>query len=159
MAYCTKCGNLMSDQASSCPSCGQPAGGYVEPDADYAPTGLPYASFGQRAVGLIIDTVITVGIGFVVGRRNFGGSVLGFLYHWLLIAFNDGRTIGKMAMNIRIARPDGSRVDLGMAAARAGMAIVSGIALGLGYLWAAWDPERRTWHDMVANTRAFDTRR
>jgi uncharacterized RDD family membrane protein YckC len=35
------------------------------------------------------------------------------------------------------------------------MAIVSGFALGIGYLWAAWDPERRTWHDMVANTRAF----
>jgi uncharacterized RDD family membrane protein YckC len=27
--------------------------------------------------------------------------------------------------------------------------------LGLGFLWAAWDPEKRTWHDMVADTRAF----
>lgn len=35
------------------------------------------------------------------------------------------------------------------------IAIVSSLALGLGYLWAAWDPEKRTWHAMVADTRAF----
>jgi uncharacterized RDD family membrane protein YckC len=119
--------------------------------------GLPYASFGTRFVALLIDTVIVIVLGYAIGR-NAGGTVLGFLYHWLMLAFNDGRTLGKMAMNIRIARPDGSRIDIGTAAARAGMSIVSGIAIGLGYLWAAWDPERRTWHDMVANTRAFDTR-
>jgi uncharacterized RDD family membrane protein YckC len=119
---------------------------------------LPYASIGRRFVGLVIDALIAGAIGFAVIRgRTPGGTVIGFLYNWLMIAFNDGRTVGKMAMNIRIARPDGSRVDLGTAAARAGMAIVSGIALGIGYLWAVWDPERRTWHDMVADTRAFDT--
>jgi uncharacterized RDD family membrane protein YckC len=39
------------------------------------------------------------------------------------------------------------------------MSYVSGIALLLGYLWTLWDPEKRTWHDMVADTRVYRVRR
>jgi uncharacterized RDD family membrane protein YckC len=118
---------------------------------------MPYAGFWIRVAALILDGIILgiAGIFIRTGGAGGGGLVVGFLYNWLMIAFNDGRTLGKMACGIRIARPDGSPVDIGTAAARAGMAIVSGLALGLGYLWAAWDDENRTWHDMVANTRAF----
>jgi uncharacterized RDD family membrane protein YckC len=119
---------------------------------------MPYADFGKRFLALLIDVVIVTVAGFSF-RRGLGGSVVGFLYNWLMVAFNDGRTLGKMALGIRVARPDGSSVDLGTAAARAAMALVSGLALGIGYLWAAWDPERRTWHDMVADTRVFDVGR
>jgi uncharacterized RDD family membrane protein YckC len=147
MAYCANCGNEISDVAASCPNCGHPTSGTA--------AGV-YAGFWQRFAGLIIDSLIVGAAGFFLGSgRNFGGALIGFLYNWLMIAYNDGRTVGKMALGIRIARPDGSSVDLGTAAARAGMAIVSGLAIGIGYLWAAWDPERRTWHDMVADTRAF----
>jgi uncharacterized RDD family membrane protein YckC len=86
-----------------------------------------------------------------------GGIVVGFLYHWLLVAYWDGQTVGKRVVGVRILRPDGSPVDTGTAAARSGMRIVSGFALGLGFLWAVWDPEKRTWHDMLADTRAFRT--
>jgi uncharacterized RDD family membrane protein YckC len=154
MAYCANCGNEISDQATACPRCGHPAG--IDPmTPGYGVAGLPYADFGKRFIGLLIDAVVLIVAGFVFRRSPFG-AIGGFLYHWLMIAFNDGRTLGKMAMGIRVARPDGSPVDLGIAAARAAMAYVSGLAFGLGYLWAAWDPERRTWHDMVANTRVFD---
>lgn len=159
MAYCANCGHQISDQAPSCPNCGQATGVVAPPGTaaqGYNPAGLPYADFGQRFLGWLIDGLVLFAAGLVLrGAAGFGGFFIGFLYNWLMIAFNDGRTIGKMAMGIRIARPDGSPVDVGTAAARAGMAIVSGFALGIGYLWAAWDPERRTWHDMVANTRAF----
>ncbi len=156
MVYCASCGNQMSDEATSCPNCGHPVG--VSPVTPYGAVEIPYADFGKRFVALLIDAAILFVASLVIGR-DARSTVVGFLYNWLMIAFNDGRTIGKMAMGIRIARPDGSSVDLGTAAARAGMAIVSGLALGIGYLWAAWDPERRTWHDMVANTRAFDVSR
>ena len=150
MAYCANCGTQMSDDAAACPNCGHPGGapapGVIE---------VPYAEIWKRFIALLIDGLIVAVAGFGF-RRGLGGTFVGFLYNWLMIAFNDGRTLGKMAMSIRVARPDGSPVDLGTAAARAGMAIVSGLAIGIGYLWALWDPERRTWHDMVANTRVFD---
>jgi uncharacterized RDD family membrane protein YckC len=156
MAYCANCGNQISDLATTCPQCGTtttavaPVGG--------PPAGLPLAGFWIRVVASLLDGLVLGAAGYVVGGRGGGGFVLGFLYSWLMLAFNDGRTLGKMAMGIRIAKPDGSSLDLGTAAARSGMAIVSGLALGLGYLWAAWDPENRTWHDQVADTRAFQVR-
>lgn len=156
MAFCANCGNQISDQATACPQCGQATGVVGAPAA----VAGVYASFGIRFVALLIDVVITGAIGFAIGgSRNGGGAVIGFLYNWLLIGLWDGKTVGKMLMGIRIARPDGSPVDLGTAAARAGMALVSGLALGIGYLWAAFDSENRTWHDMVANTRAFRVER
>ena len=32
------------------------------------------------------------------------------------------------------------------------MMLVSGLFFDLGFLWAAWDPHRQTWHDHVAKT-------
>jgi uncharacterized RDD family membrane protein YckC len=151
MAYCANCGHQISDLAVTCPSCGHATG--------VAPPRTPYAHFWRRVGASLLDGLILAIAGLFLGSgRSFGGVVVGFLYNWLMIAFNDGRTLGKMALNIRIARPDGSAVDLGTAAARAGMALVSGLAFGIGYLWAAFDSENRTWHDMVADTRAFDIR-
>lgn len=113
----------------------------------------PLAGFWVRFVALLIDGLILTAVGYAIDERS--GILLGFIYHWLMLGLNDGRTLGKMAMGIRIARPDGTKLELGVAALRAGMAIVSGFALGIGYLWAAWDPENRTWHDIVADTRSF----
>lgn len=176
MAYCTYCGNLISELATACPRCGHPNEARpLTPPAPAPAPGAPvdgrYASFWMRLLALVIDSLI-VGLAVValpfddgLGPDLFPTSWFGglplveFLYRWLMITFANGQTLGKMAVGIRIARPDRRPVDLGRAAARAGMAILSGWALGLGYLWAAWDPERRTWHDMVADTRAFPVKR
>lgn len=151
MAFCTNCGNEISDLAVACPQCGRPTGTRV------ATTG-EYAEFWTRFGGWIIDTLILIVPGFVLNVSIFpfvGGLLIDFLYHWLLIAYWDGQTVGKRVVGVRVTRPDGSPVDPVLAAGRAAMRIVSGLALGLGFLWAAWDPERRTWHDSVADTRVF----
>lgn len=156
MAFCANCGANISDQATACPTCGHLTGVGSAPAAGNGALAYPLASIGSRVIALLIDGLITGGVGLVLSRGTYGlGGAIGFLYNWLMIAYNDGRTVGKMVMGIRIARPDGSAVDVGTAAARAGMGIISGLACGLGYLWAFWDAERRTWHDSVANTRAF----
>lgn len=36
---------------------------------------------------------------------------------------------------------------------RAVFSLISGYALFLGYLWALWEPQRRTWHDLIAGTK------
>jgi len=32
---------------------------------------------------------------------------------------------------------------------------VSGIALGLGYLWIIWDPKHEAWQDKIATTKVI----
>jgi uncharacterized RDD family membrane protein YckC len=150
MAFCENCGRELPELAAACPACGHPI--------RTAPT-LELADFWTRFGGALIDALILIVPGLLVAAREpvIGGIVVGFLYHWLLVAYWDGQTVGKRVVGVRILRPDGSPVDTGTAAARSGMRIVSGFALGLGFLWAVWDPEKRTWHDMLADTRAFRT--
>jgi uncharacterized RDD family membrane protein YckC len=167
MAYCANCGTNISDVAASCPNCGHPTGA--------AATSGELAGFWIRFAALFIDGLIlaipSILLSFgsfaasgAFGRRfgwvgpfpfSFGSLVLSFVYNWLMIGMYNGQTLGKKLLGIRIARPDGTPVDVTVAAVRAGMALVSRLVLSLGYLWAAWDPEKRTWHDIVADTRAF----
>lgn len=149
MAFCANCGHEISDSAANCPQCGHPT-------ALATAATTTYADFWSRFAAALIDAVILFIPGILFGSGRFlGGLAITFLYHWLLVAYWDGQTVGKRALSIRITRPDGAAVDPGVAAARSAMRLVSGLALGLGFLWAAWDPEKRTWHDMVADTRAF----
>ena len=66
-----------------------------------------YADFGQRFVAWIIDFVLVAVISiilFSIGQWFFAiiiGYVLALLYFWLLEAFNNGQTVGKMAMKLR----------------------------------------------------------
>ena len=76
-----------------------------------------------------------------------------------MIALVHGQTLGMMLLGLRATRPDGAAVDLGRSAARAAMSYVSAVVVLLGYLWALWDPEKRTWHDIVADTRVYRVRR
>ncbi len=126
-----------------------------------APTStMAYAGFGRRLLAVILDGIIlsipAVGLGFALSFGRSGGSgsniLLTILYEALLIALWNGQTIGKLAMGIRVVTADGAPVPVGMAFARAGMKIVSGAALGLGYLWMLWDLNKQTWHDKVAKT-------
>lgn len=66
-----------------------------------------YADFGQRLVAWIIDFIIVAVISiilFSIGEWLFAiiiGYILALLYFWLLEAFNNGQTIGKMALKLR----------------------------------------------------------
>ena len=153
MAFCETCGFELPDAAASCPRCGQAR-------ATGAGVTLVYADFWSRFAAWFLDVLILVipSILFAVSLPFIGSVAVEFLYHWLLVAYWDGQSVGKRVVGIRVTRPDGTPVDSAYAARRAAMRIVSGLPLGLGFLWAAWDPEKRTWHDMVADTRVFRVR-
>ncbi|MGZ4103675.1 MAG: RDD family protein [Actinomycetota bacterium] len=173
MPYCSYCGHEISQQAVTCPNCGHPnESRTVVPEVAFQPPGpgAQYAGFWIRFLSLLIDGII---IGIVTAPfgtvhttsgnyvfvfnplRNIGQ----FVYAWLMIALVNGQTLGMMVCGIRITRPNGDTVDLGRSAGRALMAYVSGVVLALGYLWMLWDPEKRTWHDIVADTRVYKVRR
>jgi len=171
MPFCAYCGHELSDQALVCPNCGHPNEARTALDEvtfTKAPPGPGVlAGFWRRFAALLIDVVIIsivsaplgitiyVGRGHVPLRYNPASPVLLFIYSWLMIALANGQTLGAMALGVRVTRPDGARLGLGRAAARQAMAVLSGSVLLLGYLWALWDADNRTWHDMVADSRAF----
>ena len=64
-------------------------------------------------------------------------------------------TPGKMAAGLIIVSPDGGRISYLKAFARYFAEILSGILLGIGYLMAAFDEEKRTLHDRICATRVI----
>jgi uncharacterized RDD family membrane protein YckC len=63
-----------------------------------------------------------------------------------------GTTIGGIVLRLRVVRLDGRSMDVGTALVRVVGALLGALALGLGYFWAAWDPEKQGWHDKIAGT-------
>jgi uncharacterized RDD family membrane protein YckC len=64
-----------------------------------------------------------------------------------------GQTIGKMTLRLRVVAADRTPVDGAGAIKRTLAGTVSALTLGLGYLPAFFDGERRTLHDRLARTR------
>jgi uncharacterized RDD family membrane protein YckC len=63
-----------------------------------------------------------------------------------------GQTLGKMALGIKVIGADGAPVSWGKAILRYVGYIVSGLVLGLGFIWVAFDARRQGWHDKIAGT-------
>ncbi|RJO62715.1 MAG: RDD family protein [Dehalococcoidia bacterium] len=63
-----------------------------------------------------------------------------------------GQTLGKMVMNIKVLRGDGSNITIGYALLRYLGYIVCGLMLGIGFLWIALDARKQGIHDKIADT-------
>jgi uncharacterized RDD family membrane protein YckC len=64
-----------------------------------------------------------------------------------------GQTLGMRAWRLKLTGLDGAPITWGTAGRRAIFAFFSLALLGLGFLWAIHDRERRTWHDRLSHTR------
>lgn len=64
-----------------------------------------------------------------------------------------GQTLGMASWRLRIEREDGGTLGWGDTVRRLAAAVLSWLALGLGWLWILVDPERRAWHDRLSRTR------
>lgn len=86
----------------------------------------------MNPAGNLIDLIISAGY---------------FLFFW-----TRGQTLGQMALGMRLVDASGNPPDLQHAVIRLLVSFVSGIAIGIGFLWAAFHAEKRTWHDLAAGT-------
>lgn len=141
-------------------------------------TGSPQrpAKFSQRLGAYLLDTLIVVVaaavIGGIVGLLTYFAGVaeaaldpVAQLVGWIvslgyfiaLEGSESGATVGKGRLDVKVVAADGSRAGYGKATGRNFAKFLSGIPLGLGYLWALWDAENRTWHDMLSGTRVVRT--
>ncbi|MFC1690208.1 RDD family protein [Pseudomonadota bacterium] len=64
-----------------------------------------------------------------------------------------GMTVGMRAWRVSIVDDLGNRPGWGKVTVRFLAALLSTAALGLGFLWALFDPGKRTWHDILSHTR------
>lgn len=74
-------------------------------------------------------------------------------YTWLHGRF--GATLGKMALGLKVVRPDGSAISYRRAFGRYFGEVLSALLLYVGYLMVAFDEEKRGLHDLVCATRVI----
>jgi uncharacterized RDD family membrane protein YckC len=64
-----------------------------------------------------------------------------------------GSTPGKMVLKSKVLDAKTLKPPrVGQAIGRYFAYILSALPLGLGFLWVAWEPRKRGWHDMLAGT-------
>jgi uncharacterized RDD family membrane protein YckC len=65
-----------------------------------------------------------------------------------------GRTPGKMLLGLQVYCANGTEVSFGIAFLRAVGYLVSSLLLTipLGFIWAAFDKKKQSWHDKIAGT-------
>ena len=80
------------------------------------------------------------------------GNLFSLVYDVGFWVKNDGRTPGKMAIKVKVVKTDGSPITFGTAILRWIGYIISGLPLGLGFFWIAWDSQKQGWHDKIAGT-------
>ncbi len=104
-----------------------------------------YGSEGLKALaesgGLDIDPILSTLLLFAVFAF--------FAKFWT----HNGQTLGMQVWGVRIQNADGTAIDLWQALLRFLIAIMSWLALGLGYWWMLWDKQRRMWQDIYSESQ------
>jgi uncharacterized RDD family membrane protein YckC len=120
-----------------------------------------YAGFWIRLVAYIIDIFVLIGLTIlcvitIIGILALLPVVLGYMaFCW----WKWGATAGQRVLGLRVVRAiDGGPVDGGTAFVR-GLVwwgeyfLATFLLIGLlGFVWAAFEPRKRAWHDMAAGT-------
>ncbi|HEX4046990.1 MAG TPA: RDD family protein [Elusimicrobiota bacterium] len=89
--------------------------------------------------------------GIMNGKWDF--AIAWAIYNLLFLKWLGGASPGKQVMKLRVVSQNGLPLDKAQRMRRSFFSVISIYAGFLGYLWALWEPQRRTWHDLVAGTR------
>ena len=90
----------------------------------------------------------------VIGASMLLNVIVGCSYETFFIA-RLGATPGKMALGLKVVRPDGGPITVGRAAGRYFAKMISGMILMIGYIIAGFDSQKRALHDMICDTRVI----
>jgi uncharacterized RDD family membrane protein YckC len=101
------------------------------------------ASIFKRFLAAFIDGLLFAVLFWAI--KNPAVQILSIVYETILISQWGGYTVGKKIMGIKVVTTSGGQVDWVKAFVRSISKILSGLALGLGYFWAIWDPQTQTW--------------
>jgi len=113
----------------------------------------------------MLEMVITLPISMGIGRAGrqpfamFGISMIlnmgiAVLYESAFVVYK-GATPGKLALSLEVIREDGTRPGWGLAVGRYFAKLVSSLTMGVGFIMAGLDDEKRALHDRICNTRVI----
>ncbi|MEZ4552581.1 MAG: RDD family protein [Dehalococcoidia bacterium] len=179
--FCTQCRLLLAAGTRYCTRCGTPARGEgtVALDAGI----FLLAGFGRRLAGHLIDsTLLAIPVLVIVTSviaasyssdctttraeclrddlRQISSPAALLVSQVIPLAYwavwdSFGTSPGRWAVGIRITTRTGERPGFRRGCVRTLVSqLASGRVLYVGYLWALWDRDRRTWHDHAARTWA-----
>ena len=133
---------------------------------------VSYVGFWARLGAMIIDSIIISIVVYILSLILVDESalasenapptqmLLAFLISFVLPAIAVilfwvylQATAGKLVVGARIVRADnGMNPSVGQCIGRDFSYFLSGLILGLGYLWVAFDKRKQGWHDKLAGT-------
>jgi uncharacterized RDD family membrane protein YckC len=195
--FCASCGAAINTGAPFCPSCGarqvaQPAEYPAPPQPDAFAAAAPssgypavfaagYATWGSRAVGYIIDSLLVGGVMVVLyfvlaglmtgvaglaGHNMAGGMCCMFLllfplatllvglYNTVYLVAQRGYSIGQGVVKVKVVDAGGNLLTQGTAFIRLLVRAVMGFVPFLpllDVLWPLWDARFQTLHDKAVN--------
>ena len=190
--FCAKCGASVNQGSVFCPSCGTqvvfaspapPAPGpaapmpALTPPAPSAAVIWDYATWGTRAVGYLIDSIL-IGAAMAVIYLIAGSVLASFarlagedaavgtccmvillfplaslvvgIYNRVYLVSQRGASIGQGVVKVKVVDANGQLLSQGTALVRLLAHVVMGFVPFLpvlDLLWPLWDPRRQTLHD------------
>jgi uncharacterized RDD family membrane protein YckC len=128
----------------------------------------PPAGLIRRLAAIAYDTLLLVAVLFIATTLVLpltGGEAMprgnpyysAYLFFVCFLFFgwfwtHGGQTLGMRAWKIRVQQTDGDDITWLQALVRFLAAVVSWLALGMGFLWMLVDQDRMTWHDRFSDT-------
>jgi uncharacterized RDD family membrane protein YckC len=150
-----------------------PAPGFATPAANWQAStagltalGSPVARLGAAVVDALVLIIPVYLLALIVG--DSGGAVVGLLYLLGIALYaplmmmregaNNGQTLGKQALGLRVVHETGQPMTFGNGLVRdaVGKSLLSLVTCGfyglLDSLWCLWDPRKQCLHDKVGST-------
>jgi uncharacterized RDD family membrane protein YckC len=118
---------------------------------------LPLAAiwFAVAALLLLLRGGIPVAPGGAASWFAFASMLLAGFAYFGLSWRRGGQTLGMRAWRLRLLDAHGRVPGWPSLVLRYLVAGIALAAFGLGYWWAWFDPQRRTWHDLASGTRVL----
>lgn len=114
--------------------------------------------FWPRFGASLLDFILVMTSVAVLTERSELFPFVWIAYHIGMWAWR-GTTLGGIVFSLRIVRLDGRPFDITTAVVRFIGGALSLVIAGLGFFWASWNPEKQSWHDMIAGTIVVKTPR
>lgn len=119
----------------------------------------------RRLMIIFYDTMLLFSVLFLAGMLAYpfthAKNSLGYSLYLFLVCFlyfgwqwtHGGQTLAMSTWSVQLQSISSKKVTWKQTVIRFLVAIISWLAVGLGFLWILFDREKRAWHDIASGTR------